>query len=109
MGSIGEYLRSLRTKRHLSLNDVFSSTGITTTRLNRIELGQINEPSPLVLKKLSELYQVDLINLYKMAGYLEDSDIGSRVFPFSNYELLDNEECEFIQNTINFFVRKNHK
>jgi len=47
--------------------------------------------------------------LYKMAGYLEDRDIGERVFPFSNYEILDNEECEYIQNTIDFFVRKNHK
>ena len=66
MSSIGDYLRLLRTKRNLSLNDVFNSTGITTTRLNRIELGQVNEPSPLVLKKLSELYQVDLIKLYKI-------------------------------------------
>ena len=48
MSSIGDYLRLLRTKRNLSLNDVFNSTGITTTRLNRIELGQVNEPSPLV-------------------------------------------------------------
>ncbi|ACZ19194.1 transcriptional regulator, XRE family [Thermanaerovibrio acidaminovorans DSM 6589] len=109
MSSIGDYLRLLRTKRNLSLNDVFNSTGITTTRLNRIELGQVNEPSPLVLKKLSELYQVDLIKLYKMAGYLEDKDIGERVVPFSNYEILDNEECEYIQNTIDFFIRKNHR
>lgn len=110
MSSIGDYLlRLLRTKRNLSLNDVFNSTGITTTRLNRIELGQVNEPSPLVLKKLSELYQVDLIKLYKMAGYLEDKDIGERVVSFSNYEILDNEECEYIQNTIDFFIRKNHR
>ncbi|QSZ27616.1 helix-turn-helix transcriptional regulator [Aceticella autotrophica] len=109
MDTIGIYLRKLRIQQNLSLNDVFDLTGITTTRLNRIERGQVKEPSPIVLKKLSDLYNADLINLYKMAGYLEVKNINERVFPFQNYEVLDNEECAYIQQTIDFFVKKNHR
>ena len=109
MNPVGEYLRTIRTQRNLSLNDICKQTGITTTRLNRIELGQVNEPSPDVLKKLSVLYQVDLVNLYTMAGYLENSDIVERTLPFCNFETLDDEERNFIQQTIDFFIKRRCK
>jgi len=108
MESVGLYLRTLRTQRDLSLNAVCAQTGITTTRLNRIELGEVKEPSPEVLKKLSEFYGVDLLNLYLLAGYLKSSDIAERSIPFRNYEILDADECGYIQQTIDFFIVKNH-
>lgn len=107
MNSIGAYLREQRVKLSLSLNDVYEQTGITSTRLNRIELDRVNEPSPEVLKKLAVLYQIDLIYLYKMAGYLEDKDILSQLKPFNNYEVLNEEERNFIQQAIDILA-KNH-
>jgi len=107
MNSIGAYLREQRIRLSLSLNDVYEQTGITSTRLNRIELDRVNEPSPEVLKKLAVLYRIDLIYLYKMVGYLEDTDILSQLKPFNNYEMLSDEERNFIQQAIDILA-KNH-
>lgn len=108
MNSVGSYLRSLRTNLNLSLNDVYEKTGITTSRLNRIEHGEILEPSPIALKKLSSIYHFDLIKIYIMLGYLDkDTFIQSKVF--NHYEYLDEEERNFIQHSIDFLVYKNHK
>jgi len=106
MNSIGSYLKKQRIKLSLSLNAVCEHTGITATRLNRIERGQVNEPSPEVLKKLSSLYRVDLIYLYKLAGYLENTDIQGKIQPFKNYELLNNDERNFIQKSIDFLAER---
>lgn len=108
MNPVGPYLRELRTELSLSLNDVCKKTGITTTRLNRIELGQINEPSPEVLKKLSAFYHINLLELYKMAGYLEDTNFPEQTIPFFNYETLSCEERNFIQQSIDFLVKKHY-
>lgn len=107
MDSIGSYLKNQRKLHSLSLNDVCERTGITTTRLNRIERNLINEPSPGVLKKLSALYKVDIIFLYKLAGYLEVKDLKEQVQPFRNSENLNAAEREFIQHSIDFLIKKN--
>lgn len=106
MNSIGSYLKKQRIKLSLSLNDVCEQTGITATRLNRIERNQVNEPSPEALKKLAVLYQIDLIYLYKLAGYLEDTDIPGKIQPFKNYELLNDDERNFIQQSIDFLAER---
>lgn len=106
MNSIGSYLKKQRERLNLSLNAVCEQTGITATRLNRIERSLINEPSPEVLKKLAVLYQIDLIYLFKLAGYLENDDIKKQIHPFRNYEILNDEECDFIQQSIDFLARK---
>lgn len=106
MNSIGPYLKKQRERLSLSLNAVCEQTGITATRLNRIERNLINEPSPDVLKKLAVLYQIDLIYLFKLAGYLENNDIKEQVHPFKNYEILNDEERDFIQQSIDFLARK---
>lgn len=106
MDSIGSYLKKQRIKHSLSLNAVCEQTGITTSRLNRIERNQVNEPSPEVLKKLAVLYQADLIYLYKLAGYLENIDITGKTQPFRNYEILNEEERNFIQNSIDFLANR---
>ena len=108
MESVGTYLRTLRTKRNLSLNDVCTQTELTTTRLNRIELGEVKEPSPEALRKLAEFYNVDLLDLYILAGFLKKSDFAERHNPFKNYEILDADECGHIQKTIDFLIKKNH-
>lgn len=108
MNSIGPYLRIQRERLSLSLNAVCEQTGITATRLNRIERNLVNEPSPNVLKKLAILYQIDLIYLYKLAGYLENININEQAQPFENYEVLNDAERNFIQHSIDFFAKKHY-
>lgn len=108
MVSVGVYLKRHRERLSLSLNAVCEQTGITTTRLNRIERNLINEPSPDALKKLAVLYGIDLIHLFKLAGYLDDQ-VSNEVYPFKNYEILNDDECKFIQQSIDFFARRHLK
>src|SRR5947209_19330 len=69
ISSLGAYLRIARDQRHLSLRGVERATGISNAYLSQIESGKIREPSPTVLHKLAELYNVPYADLMSLAGY----------------------------------------
>lgn len=75
MRKLGKKLKKLRIENKLSLAKVQHMTGITDTRLKRIEDGNIFEPSPFTLKKLAKLYNVNVIEFYQLAGYLDIEDL----------------------------------
>jgi transcriptional regulator with XRE-family HTH domain len=66
---LGACLRSARDQRKLSLRAVERATGISNAYLSQIESGKIREPSPTVLHKLAELYNVPYADLMSLAGY----------------------------------------
>lgn len=67
--TLGHFLRAARDAKALSLRDVERSTDISNAYLSQVESGRIKEPSPNVLFKLSELYQVDYAKVMDLAGY----------------------------------------
>lgn len=67
--TLGRFLRAARDAKALSLRDVERSTAISNAYLSQVESGRIKEPSPNVLFKLAELYQVDYAQLMALAGY----------------------------------------
>lgn len=73
MSKLGEYLKSVRIQQGLSLKDVYKDTGISDSKLSRIENGSnMSEAAPGILQALAELYKIDLVELYLIAGYLDD-------------------------------------
>ena len=68
---LGPHLRLLR--GDISLRDVKRLTGISNSYLSQIERGD-RRPGPSVLKRLASLYGVDLQDLLRRAGYLDDAD-----------------------------------
>ena len=58
MSNLGTQLKAYREKHGLSLNQVSEKTGITNSRLSKIEQ-QIIEYPPSDLKKLAHLYNAD--------------------------------------------------
>jgi transcriptional regulator with XRE-family HTH domain len=66
---LGEYLKTTRDHRKLSLRDVESATSISNAYLSQLEGNKIKQPSPKVLHKLSELYQISYAEVMKLAGY----------------------------------------
>ena len=68
---IGPLLRRLRGET--SLRDVGRLTGISNSYLSQIERGD-RRPGPNVLKRLGSLYGVEVQDLLKRAGFLEDPD-----------------------------------
>lgn len=106
MNELGVVLSRMRNDAKLSLKDVYKATGISDSKLSRIEQGKnTSQPAPDVLKTLSKLYGVDLIELYLAAGYLDANDLCSYERVFQNVELLTPDEKESIQTQINLFTK----
>ncbi len=103
MNELGEYLRSIRNKKKLSLKKVCELTSITDSRLSRFENGKISEPPAKELMQLANIYKIDTIDLYLKAGYLFDKDINPQ-HTFTNVDKLTEKEKEYIQYTINFLL-----
>ena len=68
---LGPLLKRLRGDS--SLRDVRRMTGISNSYLSQIERGD-RRPGPSVLKRLASLYGVDVQDLLKRAGYLDDPE-----------------------------------
>ena len=67
---LGKYLKQLRYTKEISLREVDKLTGISYTHLNMIENGRRNV-TPALLRNLATLYNVDYLDLYEKAGYID--------------------------------------
>lgn len=105
MSELGDLLKVSRKKSGLSLKEVYEITSITDSRLSKMERGQIS-CTPDDLKKLAHLYNIHLIPLYVLAGYLNEKDIKEYQFVFQGVSSLDGEEMQYIQAQIDFLNRK---
>ncbi|MGC6174029.1 helix-turn-helix domain-containing protein [Lacrimispora sp. 38-1] len=106
MNKLGEYLLHLRTKHNYSLKFIQEQTGVTDSQQSRIERGITSDISPISLKKLSDFYEVSIIELFKMAGFINDNDLEQYSRVFSYAELLSEEQKLHIQEEINLFTGK---
>ena len=68
--NLGKYLKQIREVKNLSLREVDKLTNISYTHLNMIENGKRNV-TPALLRNLSQLYNVDYLDLYEKAGYMD--------------------------------------
>jgi transcriptional regulator with XRE-family HTH domain len=73
--NFGEYLRTLRTEKRLSLREVEELSGVSNSYLGLIERGQRPIPGADILKKLAPVYDVPVRDLLNAAGYLRDEEI----------------------------------
>lgn len=105
MNELGSLLKRMRIEAKLSLKDVYKATGISDSKLTRIEHGtNASGPSPDTLKLLSKLYNADLVEMYLAAGYLDCADLQSYERTFQGSDLLTDAEKQSIQTQINLFT-----
>jgi HTH-type transcriptional regulator, competence development regulator len=69
MERLGELLADARNRRKLTLRTVQDEIGISNAYLSQLETGKVQSPSPIVLHKLSELYDLPYAAVMKAAGY----------------------------------------
>jgi transcriptional regulator with XRE-family HTH domain len=74
MANLGEILRKRREELNLTLRQVEESTGISNAYLSQIENQKIIRPSPSVLNKLANLYEISYNRLMGLAGHPLDND-----------------------------------
>ena len=103
-----QYLEIARKNKELSLRQVEQETGISNAYLSQIETGKIKQPSPNILYKLSELYDVPYNTLLELVGYPvpktsdSNSHSHSRIGPVSPEE--EEELIEYLS-----FLRSKRK
>lgn len=66
---LGPFLKATREQRGLSLRAVERKTGISNPYLSQLEGGKIQQPSPVMLHKLSELYEISYATVLQLANY----------------------------------------
>ncbi|MFN8495652.1 MAG: helix-turn-helix transcriptional regulator [Caldilineaceae bacterium] len=66
---LGTFLQTIREQKKLSLRAVEQAVGISNAYLSQLESGKIKQPSPTILHKLSEMYEVSYTDLMSLAGY----------------------------------------
>jgi HTH-type transcriptional regulator, competence development regulator len=105
--TLGHLLRGGRERKSLSLRAVERATGVSNAYLSQLESGKIRQPSPVVLHKLAELYDLPYATIMESAGYpavteagaeTEPSVIDSRLGPITtDEELALREYLEFLR------------
>lgn len=98
---IGEELKKIRNSKKLSLDYVEKHTGITNSRLSRIERGLNNHPSLDDISTLLNFYEIPLVSFLSQEGYCEKS-----ATILKNLELLNSFELEHIQAEIDFILKE---
>lgn len=88
---LGKFLVSIRSSLNLSTYDVNKLSGISQSYLSLVENGR-RKPSANILKKLSNVYHIDYLDLYKKAGYIDSA--------FSEKDTLK-EKLIFLSNNMN--------
>ena len=72
----GQFLKSLREQKGVSLVDVEKATGISNAYLSQLETGSRRRlPPPDRLRLIADYYNVSSQELLKAAGYLEEKDV----------------------------------
>jgi HTH-type transcriptional regulator, competence development regulator len=66
---LGKTLKEARTALGWSLREAEEKTGISNAYLSQMEGGKIKQPSPNVLHKLAETYQLSYALVMEYAGY----------------------------------------
>lgn len=106
MNNPGQYLKSIRKKRGYGVKTVYKKTGVGDSTIRRIEEGKTKFPPATQLKTLANFYNINLIELYKAYGYLNETDINFQNNCFENAEFLDEESRSSIQGLINLLAEK---
>jgi len=67
--SLGQFLKDAREHKGLSLRAVATETGISNPYLSQLEGDKIKQPSPTLLHKVCELYEISYHTAMELAGY----------------------------------------
>lgn len=102
--TLGQYLASIRLDRKMSLRQVEEATNkeVSNAYLSQLENDKIQQPSPIVLHRLAEVYDIDYLGLMDLAGYLPvgKRSLGERhgrAATFAEHNLSPEEEAELLE------------
>ncbi len=95
---LAKYIKKCREARGLGLNQLALKAGLQKTILSRLESGKILKINPFFLRELAEALSVSSIELYKIVGYLEESEV--KISESSNLECFKGYRAIPVYNSI---------
>ena len=66
---LGKLLRDARAAKGLSLRELQEASGVDYSLINRMEHGELASPDPAKLQKLARALEIDIEDIYALAGY----------------------------------------
>jgi len=72
---LAEVISSARKAKGLSTRAVAAEIGLDQSNIVRLENGAVTAPQPAVLAGLARVLDLDLADLYALAGYTKPSDL----------------------------------
>lgn len=69
VNTLSKYLREKRLDLGLTLRKVEDLTGISNAYISQVENAKIIQPTPKILRKLSDCYELSYSRLLEMAGH----------------------------------------
>ena len=101
-GELGQALWDARKLLRLTLRQVEDSAGVSNAYLSQLENGEITNPSPQILHKLSESLNLSYETLMQLAGHIKRAEVDSskrrgRLPTFAKEELSNEEEAELLK------------
>ena len=67
--TLGGYVKRARERAGFSLRNLEQITDIPKSTLNRLELGQLDNPAPDILHRIAEALELDSEDLFAFVGY----------------------------------------
>src|SRR6266566_5895291 len=64
----GQRLRALRKQKNLSQRDLAARVGIDFTYLSKIEVGRLDPPSEVIIRRIAQVLEADEDELINLAG-----------------------------------------
>lgn len=105
--TVGEYLNKARNQQQISIRRLAALTGISHSEINKIENGERTAPSALHLKSIADILGINQIDLFKVAGYI-DNDVYTVPENFAfKYDGLSDDEVVQVQSYIDS-IRSKH-
>jgi len=99
---IGEYIKSLREEKGLSLRETAKRANISHPYLSQIETGKNTKPSADILFKVSTALKVNVISLFYYAGYISQEQLASQL----NVSLIESDIREDIRDSLYSLTNK---
>ncbi len=118
---IGEYLRSVRNRKGLTLREVAERTDQTVGQsyVSQVESGRIASPTPVALRRLAEVYELDPLDVLRRAHYLPPEDptkaaeaplpAGLDWLPASDLRSLNEEERDEFHQYLDLILRRRER
>ena len=118
---IGSYLRTIRNRRGLTLRDVAERTenAVGQSYVSQVESGRIASPTPLALRRLAEVYELDPLDVLRRAHYLPPEDpaeearaplpAGLNWLPASDLRSLNEEERDELHQYLDLILRRRER